>query len=98
MFSWGPCFKAPFGSLFDVVLAPFWETIWTREQVKTPKRWPEDYSKRGPKKIPIFRTPFFVKMGSKMGGGLHISSFVPAPSQTLPLLPTPLLYTLRVIQ
>ena len=33
-----------------------------------------------------------------MGGGLHNGSFVPAPSQTLPLLPTPLLYTLRGIQ
>ena len=50
------------------------------------------HKKAGPKKTsqktPILGTPFFVKMGSKMGGGLPMCSFVPAPSQTLPLLPT----------
>ena len=36
----------------------------------------------------FFRTRFFLKKMWKMGGGLHIPPFVPAPSQTLPLFPT----------
>ena len=79
MFSRGPCFRAPVGS--------FWDPLDQKTR-RGPKEVPRGLLEKGSQKIPTLGTPFFLKIASKMEGGLHISSFVPAPSQTLPLLPT----------
>ena len=42
IFFWGPYVQRPFEILFDVILAPFPETVWTRKRAEATKKRPKD--------------------------------------------------------
>ena len=63
MFLWGPCFQGPFNTLFDVILQPFLETVWTRKRAEAPKRRPKEGPRKGPTDAPLGSWPPFASWG-----------------------------------